>query len=366
MEKDLHLYQVIANDIQGLLASGDVDYDQPICTEKSLCEKYNVSRITAKRALSELEAMGLLYRKRSQGSFAVRPSDNLSGPYALQNAPHKVFALLVPFGVSNGGIFRAIESASSLFSRMNCQLTLHISEQNVSRERDLLNQLYRQNVDGLVYYPWTSAIPDDVLLLFVKAGKPVIVLDKDCRNPEISTISCDNYAGSRMLAEHLLMYGHRNICYLSRFTPEELSSVSGRYKGYADCLKENAPEYSPRFVRWEPSGSDEYPMLKHIVSSLSREGISAIMCENDEVAFNVYMCCRSLGLRVPGDISITGFDNIDWATTGSAQITTVDQNFTLIGETIADTLLQSVYTPQKFTLPVKLVPRTSTGKSTLL
>jgi DNA-binding LacI/PurR family transcriptional regulator len=191
-------------------------------------------------------------------------------------------------------------------------------------------------------------------------------LDKDCGNPEISTISCDNYAGSRMTTEHLLMYGHRHICYLSRFTPDELSSVRDRYKGYEDCLTKNAPGISPRFVHWEPSGSDEYPMLKHIVSSLNREGISAIICENDEVAFNVYMCCRSLNLRVPGDMSITGFDNIDWATTGSAQITTVDQNFALIGETIADTLLQPVYTPQKHTLPVKLVPRTSTGKSVLL
>jgi DNA-binding LacI/PurR family transcriptional regulator len=61
-------------------------------------------------------------------------------------------------------------------------------------------------------------------------------------------------------------------------------------------------------------------------------------------------------------MNIAGFDNIEWATTGSAQITTIDQNFALIGEAITAALLDEDE-PQNQIIPVQLIPRTSTGKA---
>lgn len=361
--KDKPLYQIIMDDIRQTISACDFDYDKPICTEKSICEKYNVSRITAKHAIKELESNGVLYRKRGVGSFVSRPDENTPPAETLASAaPYKVFALLVPFSITKGGIFRAIESASGIFTRRQCHLTFHISELSVNREKELLEQLYAQDVDGLVYYPWTSTLPIDVLNRFVEKNKPVIILDKACPYPQISSIVCDNYRGGYMLTEHLVSYGHKKTCYLSRFTPSALSSIHDRYNGYVDCLRENHIE-NPRFVHWDTSVQAGYPMLKHIVNTLYLEGITAILCENDEVAFNVYMCCRSLGIRIPDDMNITGFDNIEWATTGSAQITTMDQNFSRVGEAVAEIILQEDYAPCQRVIPVRLIPRTSTGKA---
>jgi len=351
IEKRAPIYQVIMDDIQKQIASGNFDYDNPICTEKSICEKYNTSRITAKHAISKLEERGLLYRKRGSGSFVVRPT--------LQSAPHRIFALVTPFSTTQGGVFRAVEAASQIFTKLGHQLTIHISQVNAKRNIELLESLYNQNINGIVYYPLSSHLPVETLNTFAKDGRPVIILDKEMSHPGFSSVICDNYRGGHFLAEHLISYGHTKTCYLSRFMPEELSSVKGRYKGYTDCLK--AANIEPLFMHWDAESPTGYYMLQHLVNTLHLDGVTAILCENDEVAFNVHMCCLSLGLRVPEDMNITGFDNIEWATIGSARITTVDQNFDIIGKTIATTLLEENYTPVSHIIPVQLVPRTSTS-----
>jgi len=357
--KETPLYQIIINDIQGLIAAEKFDLDKPICTEKSLCEQYNVSRITAKHALKKLETDGLLYRKRGVGSF-VAPSS--AGVVSVTN---KVFALIIPFVVTQAGMFMAVEAASQIFSRLRHQLTIHISH-SAEQDAELLRQLYNQGVDGVIYYQRVSGrasgFPNEALNRFVENNIPVIVLDKTSPLDHISSVVCDHYRGGYMLAEHLISYGHKQICYLSRYTPE-VSTIHDRYTAYVDCLHENNIDIQPQFVHWNFNERDGYHMLKHLVNNLHLDGVTAIICENDEVAFNVYMCCGSLGIRIPEDMNITGFDNIEWATTGSARITTIDQNFPLIGEAVANALLQEKYSPQCYTVPVQLIPRYSTGKT---
>jgi DNA-binding LacI/PurR family transcriptional regulator len=353
--KQTPLYQVIANDIEDLIKSNNFGYDTPICTEKSLCEKYKVSRITAKQAITKLENRGILYRKRGLGSFVANPV----------NHPGRTFALVIPFSTTQGGIFRAIETANQIFSRLGHRLTIHIGRSEADENVELLESLYKQNVDGIVYYPWGSDLPEETLNAFAQREKPVIILDKTNTHPEFYSVVCDNYQGGRMLTEHLLSYGHTRICYLSRFKPEELSSIGDRYRGYQDCLEACGNKAGPRFVHWDAvgKGQEKYYMLQHLVNALRLEEYTAILCENDEVAFNVHMCCQNLGYRVPEDMNITGFDNIEWATTGSAQITTIDQNFGLIGEAITTALLDEDHKPRNLTVPVQLIPRTSTAKA---
>jgi DNA-binding LacI/PurR family transcriptional regulator len=327
--------------------------------------RYGVSRITAKRAIEELEREGYLYRKRGVGSF-VAPYESRSDyqlPAPPQDGDGRVMALVIPFNITQGGMLRTIEATTCALAPVRGSLTLHVCQIGAENEMAMLRTLHGNHVDGVVYYPSSSVLPTDVLDRFRAEGKPVVILDKPHDNPGYSGVICDNFEGGRMLTEHLVSYGHRNICYLSRYTPEEAGSVRERYDGYAHCLRESGVGTEPRFVRVQTpaSGMLDYPLLKHTVNALRREGITAIECENDEVAFHVYMCCRSLSIRVPEDISITGFDNIHWATTGSARITTVEQDFARIGLAAAELLLRPQGEPARRLVPVRIVPRNSTG-----
>ena len=361
------LYQVISSDLRAKVQGGDFDYDRPICTEKSLCEEYHVSRITAKRAIEDLEREGILCRKRGVGSFVVpleeRTDYRLPAPPPGEEALHRSMALMIPFSITQGGIFKAIERATSTLARSGCYLTLHVYEPGIEQERAMLKALYGSDADGVIYYPSSAELPTEALDPFCESGRPVIVIDKPHDNPRYSSITCDNFKGGYLLTEHLVSYGHRNICYLSRFSADDVSSIRDRYAGYRQCLRDNGIETASGFVHLDTpkNGKLDYPMLKHVVNTLHRNGVTALECENDEVAFYVHMCCRSLSIRMPEDISLTGFDNISWATTGSAQITTIDQNFEQIGEAIAKMILQPQYTPSHQVIPIRLVPRNSTG-----
>ena len=394
------LYQVIIEDLMEKIQNNEFDYDKPLCTEKSLTEAYGVSRITAKRAIEELEKTGILYRKRGVGSFVsqsaelpseslppVEEESSLSPEFAFAKAPGeetaplphqtvllksglrrdgekagrklKIIALVMPFSISQGGILTAVEAASRLLFHSEYCLTFHVCEPEAEITKALLLELYEQQVDGLVYYPYSNEIFPEVLHLFTLDHKPVIILDKTHPYSQFSTVVCDNYTGAYQLTEHLISYGHTNIAYLSRFSEDEVSSIFERYQGFSDCMHNNKVKINPKFINTHLT--DNYHLLKHVIGTLFKAGVTAIECENDEVAFNVYMCCRSLSIQVPEQMNITGFDNIEWATTGSAQITTIDQNFEKIGAEFAKILLHPELPPAVHKIPVALIPRSSTG-----
>jgi DNA-binding LacI/PurR family transcriptional regulator len=359
------LYQVIIEELKARIEDGDFEYDSPFCTEKGLCARYGVSRITAKRAVEELEREGRLYRKRGVGSFVVPRSERAEYrlPAPPPGADSRAIALILPFNITQGGILKTIEAATAALTPARRYLTLHVSQLGAENERAMLQTLLDNHTDGVVYYPSSAVLPTDVLDRFRAAGKPVVILDKPHENPGYSGVTCDNFEGGRLLTEHLLNYGHRSICYLSRYSPEEAGSVRDRFAGYARSLSDNGIAAPPRFVRIDTpqDGMLDYPLLKHTVSALRRENVTAIECENDEVAFHVYMCCRSLSIRMPEDMSIAGFDNIHWATTGNARITTVEQDFAGIGSETAALLLRPNGAPARTVVPVRLVPRDSTG-----
>jgi GntR family transcriptional regulator of arabinose operon len=358
------LYQMIIDDLMSTIKKKQFTYDEPICTEKSLSEHYGVSRITSKRAIGELENVGILYRKRGVGSFVRRPSDAnavspAEGTSINSLMTGKIIPVVLPFAITKGGILRTIETATKQLSEHDWHLSIHICEPDYEQERNLLLKLYHQNVDGLIMYPSSTDLHADILKQFTDNGKRVIILDKPHDIDCLSSVVCDNYNGAYMLTQHLVDYGHRNIAYLSRFSSGELTSIRDRYKGFQQCMDDNGITVEQDFVKMNLSSN--YPMLKHIINNLYKAGVTAIECENDEVAFNVYMCCRSLSIQVPEQMNITGFDNIDWAVTGSAQITTVDQNFAAIGEMIAEIILAEDNYPAAKVISVDLIPRTSTS-----
>lgn len=355
------LYETILQQLEQKILSGHYEPSVPFCTEKSLCEEYAVSRVTAKRAIEELEKRGLLSRKRGAGSFVVPGAEELlaSSGEGRRRRVRRI-ALVMPFIDSRSGMFSVIHSATEALGINGCYLTLHVTQGNRAHEEELLEQLL--DADGVLFYP-DSSIPYERLSLFSQQGKPVIILDWPNENPAFSSVICDNVMGGYLLTEHLCAYGHKRICYLSRYTKETIGSIRQRFEGCLKYIQQNQPDLVPRFVRMEMDEASplDYQMLKHTVNMLYRDGFTAIQCQNDEIAFHAAMCCDELGIRLPRDMSLTGFDNISWSTTGNASITTVDQCFAEIGREIGSILLQKDYKPRQVIVPIRLVPRHSTG-----
>ena len=183
-----NLYEVIIDDIMDNIKNNQFSFEKPICTEKSISEQYSVSRITAKRALTELERDGVLYRKRGSGSFVCRDilskqpeGSKADQPVQTDKAMKKVVAFVLPFDITRGGAMDIVRSAGDFLSENGYYLSLHISDRNQRKEKIIIEQLYKQDVSAVIYYPTNNSIHIDELMKFVLEDKPVVVLGPAAR-----------------------------------------------------------------------------------------------------------------------------------------------------------------------------------------
>lgn len=369
--RGIALYEIIIEDLLRQIKEKNFSYAVPICTEKQLSEKYAVSRITAKRAITELEQRDILYRKRGVGSFvspsAVLSAEPFPGPKPYQDL--KTFALQLPFNVTKGGVIDTVQVISDFLNDDGYSLGIYITHRKVSKEKASLNRLIQQHISGLIYYPMTSEIHLDLLNKFVLEGKPVIILDKTTDCPYLHNIVSDNFEGSRLITEHLLSLGHRNIVFFCNAAIDKTSSIRDRFGGFLSEMKKNGLNPGTSALAYLGGNlvneENDLPELDATVRRLYASGVTAIEAENDMVAFALVRSCQKLGIRVPEDMSICGFDDDVLSRNTTPAITTIAQNFHGLGEAAANLLKELRANPnmpaRKIIVPVRLIMRASTA-----
>lgn len=372
------LYQKIIDDIMNALNSGRFSYEQPLCTENSLMEKYGYSRITVRRALEELEKQGILYRRRGVGSFVSRDLYSEEN-FPVPSSSGKLFPFILPFCISRTGLTATFQAASDYLLAKGCYASIYISKDELENpSRMILDRLLDMDVAGIAYYPQTSNIHIERLDRFLFAGRPAVVMDIPSGCPYIPSVTSDNLAGSMMLMRHLLELGHRKIAYLSGVFPTARLTISDRLAGYVLALSEAKIPITSQFIYTDISedaraASLSCPSsLRAILNTLLRMGVTAIVAEHDGIAYDILLCCRDLGIDVPGQMSVCGFDNSEWATalsnsTPPMRITTVAQDQTQIGRKVAELLWEGINQPIRLhapvVIPVSFVPGNTTGKA---
>ena len=365
------LYQIAMDDILACIRNGEFSYDKPICTEKSLMAQYDISRITAKRAITELEGRGILYRKRKTGSFVARPQE----PEVVESTRnHRQYAFVLPFDITKGGLMDTFKTANAILSEAGSGMSIHITDSGTaSRGRAVLARLAAADVDGIVYYPSTNDIHLELLNPFIMENKPVVIMDIATDCPYLHGVTSDNFNGSKLLTEHLLALGHRKIAFLTGFPPESRTTIRDRFGGYLTALRQAGIAPDPDLIvtdlgldyRIPLSGTPLSTPLCKALEKLREAGATAIETENDELAFYAILACGEMGVRIPEQLSICGFDNSESAHRVSGGITTICQNFTQIGREIAEILLESQANAgmamRKTVVPVELLVQGSDG-----
>jgi Transcriptional regulators len=366
------LYQIAIDDILQKIKDNEFSFEKPICTEKLLMEQYGISRITAKRAITELESKGILYRKRGVGSFVSRSI------YSKTNIPEKtnhLFAFVLPFNITKGGLNGTFQTANSILNNAGYGMSIYITDSNAaSRGYAVLSRVLNEDISGIVYYPRTNNIHLDLLNRFVLGNKPVIIMDVNTDCPYLHSVTSDNYNGQKTLTEYLISLGHKKIGYLSGFAPEERTTIRDRFGGYLTAIRQNGFQLDPNLIITnmgisyrvpEENGSPLSAPIYKAISQMVKSGATAIVAENDELAFYTAMACDELGIKVPEQLSICGFDNSEFSHITSSGITTVSQDFVGIGKNIADILLESLnqnsMEAKKIILPTELVIQGSTA-----
>ncbi|OJG69793.1 GntR family transcriptional regulator [Enterococcus phoeniculicola] len=337
------LYKKIMYDLQQSIQTGALAVNSQLPTEKELSETYGVSRITSKRALTELEQAGLIYRIQGRGSFVKEP-----GKTSATTASRILF--LLPF-VNDLSVGNFTEGLTPVMTEKNIEVMMaSLTFLTGRKAKDLASEF-----DGMIYYAYNTEQHLDILFELSLLKFPVVVLDKKIYDLPFPTVLSDNFEGGSLATNSLIDEGHTRIAYLfgGGIHPQ---SVRQRYLGYIDALSKSALSFHTQM--------DELLLLDTNLSTyLEANEITGLVCENDLVAIQAMRVLRQSGKQVPNNFSVIGFDDIQAATLVDPPLTTIAQDFKKLGEIAGTTLLEWIESgvltdDQK--VPVRYIKRQST------
>jgi LacI family transcriptional regulator len=179
----------------------------------------------------------------------------------------------------------------------------------------------------------------DALVELARSGFPFVVVDpRTPPPPDIAAVSAAHSSGARAVADHLIGLGHRDIGVIAG--PEEWLAGDARLAGHRAALAKEGVLLTPDRLRHvEPTTAQGRRAAAELLDSAPRP--TAIVCFNDKVAVGTLQAARDRGLRVPEDLSVAGFDDIDLAEATDPRLTTVRQPLQEMGS-IAVTQLMRV------------------------
>jgi LacI family transcriptional regulator len=221
------------------------------------------------------------------------------------------------------------------------------------------SDMLRGLCDGLVIVLPNNA--DSYLEVLEREQAPVVLLNFDARPIDLPVIVGDNRAGGRMAVEHLLALGHRRIAFIAGTSATGQSTA--RQQGYADALEAAGIAVDPGLL--EGAGFEQRYAIPATERLLALpDPPTAIFAANDQMAIGAIEAIGARGLRVPDDISVVGFDDIELASYVQPTLTTVRQPLADMGVRAVGVLcdrLRGRFDAGRSVFPAEFVPRQSTG-----
>jgi DNA-binding LacI/PurR family transcriptional regulator len=219
----------------------------------------------------------------------------------------------------------------------------------------------RERVDGLLIL---SLSPGDADVdRFLKAGVPTVLVDT--RHPRLGRIVIDDLAGGRLATDHLIELGHRKIGFLGDQLENPFNFVSSRdrFQGYRQALAKADIPYRPEYHLQGEHGRAQARQMARDFLALP-DPPTAIFAASDTQAIGVLEAARDVGLKVPEQLSIIGYDDIEIAE--YLHLTTIRQPLFASGvegvELLFESIANPLLSPRRILLPVELIVRGTTAR----
>lgn len=321
---------------------------------RALNNKNNVLPETRSRVLRAASELG--YKLQFRVPSSVSSKLNTIG-VVIKHDPYQSKEV----DVFNYGILCGIEEECKqlgmnvMFSTINVDTFSHAIEASPI--------LKETSIDGLVMVG--IVLSDKQLCEQLPSGMPIVFVDGAAQYGEYDSIVIDNFDGAYRMVSHLIEHGHQNIALIgSTSQANEHPSIRARRQAYLQALADNgitktfAPETTMDLCESQAAA-------KQLL--LDNPEITAIFACNDLLATEIILGVKELGLTIPDDISIVGFDNVDLATKSSPPLTTMHVDRALLGALAVRRLydratnLDSV--PIKTTIGTRLMSRQSVSKN---
>lgn len=228
------------------------------------------------------------------------------------------------------------------------------------RKNFTLGSSWKTRLPGLILTP-TSNTPG-AKFLYAEKYLPLVIADRKINGSDILCVTSQNSEGAYEATKHLVELGHERIACIC--LPREWSTSVERVNGYRQALIDSSVEVDENLILFSNGRLDGGRSCTEKLLQM-REPPTALFVTSDIVAFGAVEAITDSGLSVPGDISVVGFDNIEFAEYFRVPLTTVDQPKYEMGFSASRALLErigGVSTKQTIELETRLIVRHSSGK----
>lgn len=357
-EKFVPLYKTIYTDLKRQILSGELAPHTLLPLQGEIARQYNTSEITSRRALTELAKDRLIYRVKGKGSFVMEQAGNI--PEHADAAPMDKVYFIHPR--ANSQIFNHRFFSDMLEGIHDCCEKNGIAFRICELDDDL--RLPADRNAGfilLTHVPNAREFSLDTLSRWKEERRRLVTVHFYYPHLRLPYVISDNLTGGYLSTQHLLALGHERIgIILTGKTQLELNQeFSLRLQGYKLALNQHRTPLDPQLVV-TVDGQQEtedmgYAGFRRLMA-LERPP-TAVFATSDMKAIGVLRAAQDMGIDVPEQMSVVGYDNLAVSPYLSPPLTTIDQNARQIGIRAVDILLLEQAEDEDNLVKDEIVPR---------
>ena len=353
------IYEALAERLRRSILAGDFGDGQLLGSEHELARQEGISRMTVRRASELLVNEGLLERRPGKGLFVRGGGRGVQKTRTVQ---------LVAGNMAWEPSLQVSRGASVVAKEQGIQVLIYDAHGDLGLDLEMLRQLPASKTSGAVIMSVHDPAFNEAVYQLKSANFPFVLIDQSLQDISVPSVTADNYSGGYKAGEALLRLGHRHMAFLGESVA---TSVRDRLAGFRDAIADAGLPFDRSLVMDVLNDQSRFDDLSGNVGKCLAELMSrpvrptAIFCFCDSVARSAYRSFSQMGIRIPDDVSIIGFDDdpmAEWLTPGLA---TIRQPFAEMGRVAMELLCRRIddaHSPvERRVLPVEFIQRASVG-----
>ncbi|MCX7795182.1 MAG: LacI family transcriptional regulator [bacterium] len=316
-----------------------------------------VSPSTVSRALNGFPGISEKTRQKViEAAKRLNYKPNYRGQILTTRSTRNIGLLITD--ITNPFFPELVRGAEETASEVGYTILLGNTSESVEKETNYLDFFSRGPVDGVIIS--ASRIPNEHIIDLAEEGLPIVVINRILEHPKISYVSTDMERGGYLATKHLIELGHTKIAFVNG--PGHSEAAERRLSGYKKALEEAKIRYNSNLVSSNvPVAESGYKETLRLLTA--KNPPTAIFTYNDLMAFGVMKAVKDLGINIPDNLSIVGFDDIFFSSFTDPPLTTIRQPKEELGKRAVELLLKLMKEErQGILLEPELIIRNTTAR----
>lgn len=297
-------------------------YKKKYVTIKDVAKAAGISVSTVSRVLNDKPDVSESTKKKVQQAAEEIGFVRNLGAMNLKNKATRTLGIVfeADFDPFFSEVLKGIEDAARKYHYTNILMNTELDEQN---ERIAIKTLIEHRVDGLLIIPSRPQLA--TLAQLIKRNFPVVIIGRDFRYQKVDEIYTNDVKGGGLAAKRLLDQGRRKILFLNS-NPQN-SAAKMRREGFEKAIKEFE---GPVTYEMQIHDTGNYESIRGKAQKIFHKGavhkappFDSVFCFNDMMAFHLVQALREMGIKVPQEVSVIGYDDIIFSRFFSPTLTTI-------------------------------------------